>query len=189
MSVPFEREPPPVITQSSATRCWAAALESWMQAEQMQIVLTQERLVDVFRTVPGALERNSDRATTEVGASLMTHFTWMNAGLFSGSRLTANFWGNRLATGYIFLWYARGGVGHCGVVYGVTRSVVKLMDPWQGRGLTEKKVDFFLSCQNALVGVSMFSHHVRNPFIGIFDNAPAAAPQSSSSTGLPGYNF
>lgn len=188
MSVPFEREPPPVITQTSATRCWAAALESWMQAEQMQIVLQQERLVDIFRTVPGALERDSDRATTEVGASLLTQFTWMNAGIFSGARLTANFWGDRLATGYIFLWYARRGVGHCGVVYGVTQSVVKLMDPWQGRGLTEKKINFFHGCQNALVGVSMFSHHVRNPFIGIFD-APAATNSRSSDTALPGYNF
>lgn len=53
MSVPFEREAPPVITQTSATRCWAAALESWMQAQQLPITLTQERLVQIFRTVPG----------------------------------------------------------------------------------------------------------------------------------------
>ena len=187
MSVPFEREPPPVVSQSSPTRCWAAALESWMEAERLPIVISQERLVDIFRRVPGALQGHSDRATAEVGASLLVHFTWMNAGIFSGARLTADFWGERLQSGYIYLWYARRGVGHCGVVYGVTRSVVRLMDPWQGRGLFEQKIDFFHSCQNALVGVSLFSHQVRNPFDGIFGSSTAAP--SRSETPLAGYNF
>lgn len=192
MSVPFEREPPQVVTQSSATRCWAAALECWMQAEQLPIVFSQERLVQIFRNVPGALQRNSDRATAEVGASLISNFTWMNAGIFNGSRLTPQFWGERLERGYIFLWYARRGVGHCGVVYAVTRSVVKLMDPWQGRGLREEKINFFHSCQNALLGTYLFSGQVRNPFGeggGAMRDVPAHTPSLNSSTGLYGYNF
>jgi hypothetical protein len=112
----------------------------------------------------------------------------MNAGALRGARVTADFWGERLERSYIYLWYARRGVGHCGVVYGVTRSVVKLMDPWQGRGLREEKIDFFHSCQNALVGTSLLSGQIRNPFDGIFDNAPVAAPRSSDSP-LAGYNF
>lgn len=189
MSVPFEREPPPVISQTSPTRCWAAALESWMQAERMPVVIAQERLVDIFRATPGALQRNSDRATAEVGASLLVNFTWMNAGIYNGARLTADFWGEKLQCGYIYLWYARRGVGHCGVVYGVTRSVLKLMDPWQGRGLIEQKIDYFHSCQNALVGTYLFSGQIRNPFVGMFD-APAAPPASrSNDSPLPGYNF
>jgi hypothetical protein len=188
MSVPFERQPPEPVTQTSPTRCWAAALECWMQAERLPIVLPQERLVEIFRTVPGALQRNSDRATAEVGASLIVHFTWMNAGVFSGARLTANFWSERLTHGYIYLWYARRGVGHCGVVYGVTRTTVKLMDPWQGRGLREEKINFFNSCENALVGTSMLSGQVRNPFDEISGNLPAAPPRSSD-TPIAGYNF
>ncbi len=188
MTVPFEREPPPVITQTSPTRCWAAALESWMQAEEMSIVLAQERLVEIFRRVPGALQRNTDRATSEVGASLLTQFTWMNASIVSGARMTANFWGRRLQSGYVFVWYAHHGIGHCGVVYGVTQTTVKIMDPWQGRGLTEKSINFFHTCQNALVGVSLFSHHVHNPFIGMFD-APPATSSRSPNTPLSGYNF
>lgn len=189
MSVPFERPAPPVVTQASPTRCWAAALESWMRAEEMNITISQDSLVNAFRSVPGALQaRPSDRATAEVGASLIVNFTWMNAGLFSGARLTPEFWADRLQSGYIYLWYARNGVGHCGVVYGVTQSVVKLMDPWQSRGLIEQKINYLLTCQNALIGVSMFSHHVRNPFVGIFD-APAAPSSRSSDSALPGYDF
>ena len=189
MSVPFEREPPPVVTQNSPTRCWAAALESWMQAEQMPIVISQERLVEIFRRVPGALQRNSDRATAEVGASLLTHFTWMNAGIFQGARLTADFWGERLARGYVYVWYARRGVGHCGVVYGVTRSVVRLMDPWMGRGLYEQKIDFFHSCQNALVGTYLLSGQIRNPFTGMFGSTTGASSSSRTDSPLAGYNF
>lgn len=192
MSVPFEREPPEVVTQSSPTRCWAAALECWMQAENLPIVYSQDRLVQIFRTVPGALQSNSDRATTEVGASLLRHFTWMHAGIFNGAQLTARFWGERLQSGYAFVWYARRGVGHCGVVYGVTQSVVRLMDPWQGRGLTEMKINFFNSCQNALVGVRMLPSQLQNPFQEMWDNirnAPPPASSRSSDTALPGYNF
>lgn len=112
----------------------------------------------------------------------------MNAGVFSGARLTADFWGERLERGYIYLWYARHGVGHCGVVYGVTRSVVRLMDPWQGRGLREEKIDFFHSCQNALVGTYLLSGQVSNPFAGMRE-APAPASSRSNDSPLPGYNF
>jgi hypothetical protein len=159
-----------------------------MQAQQLPITLTLERLVQIFRNVPGALQRGSDRATAEVGASLLVHFTWMNAGVFSGARLTADFWGERLERGYIYLWYARRGVGHCGVVYGVTRSVVRLMDPWQGRGLREEKIDFFHSCQNALVGTYLLAGQVNNPFAGMH-NAPAPAASHANDSPLPGYNF
>lgn len=189
MSVPFERDPPRVITQTSPTRCWAAALESWMIAERLPVVIPQNRLIQIFRTVPGALQANSDRATQEVGASLMVHFTWMNAALFSGARLTADFWAERLERGYVYLWYARRGVGHCGVVYGVTRSVVRLMDPWQGRGLREEKIDFFLTCQNALVGTYMLSGQVRgNPFAELRETAPVRGTRPSD-TPLADYNF
>jgi len=158
-----------------------------MQAERLPIILSQDRLVQIFRHVPGALQRNSDRATQEVGASLMTQFTWMNAGIFSGARLTADFWGERLERGYVFLWYARRNVGHCGVVYGVTRSVVKLMDPLSGRGLREEKIDFFHSCQNALVGTHLLSGRPVNPFTGIFGSN--SAPLRHADTPLAGYNF
>lgn len=188
MSVPFEREAPEVVTQSSPTRCWAAALECWMQAECLPIVFSQDRLVEIFRNIPGALQTgSSDRATTEVGASILTHLAWMNAGIFRGARLTAQFWGERLQRGYVFLWYARNGIGHCGVVYGVTNSVVKLMDPWQGRGLYEQKIDFFLSCQNALIGTSMINNNFGNPFGGL-SNAPVPSPRTSGAV-MPGYDF
>ena len=110
------------------------------------------------------------------------------AGVFSGARLTSDFWGERLQRGYIYLWYARRGVGHCGVVYGVTRSVVKLMDPWQGRGLREEKIAFFYSCQNALVGTYLLSGHVNNPFAGM-RNAPVPSSSRANDTPLAGYNF
>jgi len=169
------------------TCCWAAALESWRRAEEMPGNLSQEDLLRAFRAVPGALQRNTERATAEVGASLIANFNWMQAAVFSGARLTANFWGSRLESGYIYVWYVRGGFGHCGVIYGVTQSVVKIMDPWKGRGLIEREINFFNSCQNALVGTATLSGHVHNPFIGIFDAPPA--PSRSSDSALPGYNF
>jgi hypothetical protein len=187
MSIPFERPAPPVVTQSSMTCCWAAALESWRRAEEMPGNVSQEFLLGAFRSVPGALEGNTERATAEVGAGLIANFNWMQAAVYSGARLTANFWERRLQSGYIYVWYVRGNVGHCGVIYGVTPSVVKIMDPWKGRGLIEREINFFHSCRNALVGTGMLSGHVRNPFIGMFDAPPA--PSRSSNTGLPGYNF
>jgi hypothetical protein len=145
----YLKNPPPksVAQDTSKFHCWAASLESWIDARkpktpQASMTKTQAELITSYKDFTGAKD---GLMIGKAMIQLMFDFQMM-LDLHKpqkGQPLTGQSILNRLMTkSYLWLFYLGGPnlgtfLGHAVVVYGVLKSqtadaTLKVMDPWTG---------------------------------------------------------
>ena len=158
MAVPIMLDPPPVIVQTAQT-CWAAAFESWHEANAglsgTSPTIGRHQLIEWFESGEG-LTYESGRATPN-GMMLMAGLGLMSMYPFDATYITIERLGTLLESGYIYLTYFReaGAPAHAVVCYGVDAEHIYLMDPYPGRGLIERPANYFLTMQQGHVVVGL----------------------------------
>ncbi len=160
MAVPLLLDPPPVITQS-AQSCWAAAFESWAEANERVTGIAnnigQRQLIEWFEGNPD-LTTEAGRATPQ-GITLMAGLGLMRLIPFRSPSITLRVLGALLEHGYLYISYFRrpGAPAHAVVCYGVDTDGIYLMDPWPGRGLITREANYFQTMNEGslVIGFSM----------------------------------
>jgi hypothetical protein len=141
MAVPFTLEPPPVVIQTAQT-CWAAAFESWADANArlsgVRNTIGHQQLIAWFAD-DRSMTYESGRATPN-GMMVMAGLGLMHLVPFEATYITIERLGVLLEAGYLYLTYFRnpGAPAHAVVCYGVDERNILVMDPWPGRGLTTR---------------------------------------------------
>ncbi len=159
MTIPNMLADPPVVTQTAQT-CWAAAFESWAEANAtlhgVTNTMSSQRLIELFGD-DSHLTQPTGRATPD-GIMLMAAMGMMRLVPLRPRRISIGVLGRALDLGYVYLIYFRvGHPAHASVLYGVAAQNIYVMDPMPGRGLITLAPNYFLTLGNAhvLLGFSM----------------------------------
>jgi hypothetical protein len=158
MAFPIYLDRPPVVTQTAQT-CWAAAFESWADANA-QLTGTDNQvgrqlLINWFESGNG-LTFESGRATPQ-GMSLMAGLGFMRMLAFRAANVTTRLLGRLLEEGYLYVVYFRrpGTPAHAVVCYGVDDKGIYVMDPMPGRGLEAREGNFFMTMSEGSVVIGL----------------------------------
>lgn len=185
--------PEPLVTRQAEHTCWAAAAESWVDANRRLNGITATRrittegLVSMFRDA-GFLEARDRLSNEFLGQFTLT--LGMRLTLERPGHVTAQRMAHWLAEdGYVYLIGRRRGhrVSHVVVVYGIQANIVYFMEPLFG-ALRHLPLGQALAGM-AVVGVGrpLFGRAPSNPFLQM--SAPAsssAAPRLPSNPLMPG---
>jgi hypothetical protein len=160
MTIPNMLAEPPVVIQTGHT-CWAAAFESWADANASLVGTTNttssQRMIDLFGAPDGGLTLPSGRATPD-GIMLMAGLGMMHLVPLRPRRITIEVLGRALNHGYLYVIYFRvRRPAHAIVVYGVEAGNIYAMDPMPGQGLVTLAPNFFLTLEASqlLLGFSL----------------------------------
>jgi hypothetical protein len=135
----FYRNPPPVVDQVQGDLCWAAALQSWLQATPKRTVMRRDEIpgkfdhaVNQVQVPTGWTNYLRPGGFAAVAGDRRIGMTYVNP---RPSTVTEATWISWLKKGHVYTCYqGTGPVGHCVVVYGVghptgTMEMVSFMDP------------------------------------------------------------
>jgi Papain-like cysteine protease AvrRpt2 len=163
----FYRFNPTVIEQSNPFRCWAAALESWLDciyrakgkvtsgawtgsdAATYKVMVgsawsrdtqSQDDIINQY-----SADLDDDGGLKKEGLTDIYMSTGMGAKIIDPSKLTYDDVMKPLkSNSHLYLAYFSHTMYHAVVVYGVsTTDGIAVMDPWPGEKLTHRKLSFF----------------------------------------------
>jgi hypothetical protein len=156
----FEVGHPPTVAQpENKDHCWAAATSSWLEGMNRPTKFSTQQLVDMFKTIPGALELSDESITNSGWLTLKNKFKLDFHGFGSsmmlgkGSKLNdfnATYLLKMLKSKkYLLLAYNYNEfIGHTVVPYGLLvrfkegelkpEYMVKVMDPLEGQRIREE---------------------------------------------------
>ena len=150
------RKLPKYVRQTTTWSCWAAAMESWLDAQPYGRKATQAELIEEYATHPnGGLDPIGSGATADRSFERLADDFSMDYKVMAGSDLTLDFIDERLLKGHVILVYNLSpGVAHANVVYGVGRPtgkdrLISVMDPSEITGdkqtglYRNRSIDFY----------------------------------------------
>jgi hypothetical protein len=182
---------PRAISQAEHT-CWAAAAESWVDANRRLNGITSARpittegLVNMFRGA-GYLEAR-DRLSDQFWGPF-SQVLGMRLTVENPARVTVQRVARWLAEdGYVYLVGRRRGhhVSHVVVVFGIQGNVVHFMEPLFGAQRRLPLGQLLAGMAGVGVGRPLLGRAPRNPFLQMFGPASSASPRLPSNPLMPG---